>query len=375
METQHKIELLRGLCGKGFLSDTIFYETLERCDALKTDYSAYMTTSPINCERELLRLPNADYDLCCALMTLLLREDHFSNGSFERRQRLGQVQPVIERMIHCLEKKQRHLQAFSEKAIAALNGFYVYALADPRDDRVFYIGKGAGNRVFNHEIESGKHLGSEKQKLKTIRAIEKSGLSVKRIIVNWGLSESEAFAAEAALINLMNFTGALQLTNEVAGHHVHTAMTVEEFEAVHGAVPLKAEDIKHSVLVIKINKLYRRGMSEVELYDTVRGFWAASLKSIEARKVRYVFGVYNGLIVAVYQPDEWHYCREMIDIPQQNLLRPEDRQRFQNRVYFICKDPAALDDEGRFYLNRSIANLRVNQTAQNPITYLLPQEA
>ena len=31
----------------------------------------------INTDEELKRLPSADYDLCCALITMLLREDHF----------------------------------------------------------------------------------------------------------------------------------------------------------------------------------------------------------------------------------------------------------------------------------------------------------
>ena len=62
-----------------------------------------------------------------------------------------------------------------------LNGYYIYALIDPRDDKVFYIGKGIGNRVFMHEIESGKSIGSEKMKLKKISDIENAGFSVKKI--------------------------------------------------------------------------------------------------------------------------------------------------------------------------------------------------
>ena len=83
--------------------------------------------------------------------------------------------------------------------------------------------------------------------------------------------------------NLLNRMPGIQLTNEVAGHHVHEGLTTEEFELIYGAVPLKKDDIKHSILVIKINKLYRRGMSDKELYDVVRGFWNVSLKSIKEK--------------------------------------------------------------------------------------------
>lgn len=371
MKTKDQIMLFEELNRRSVMSAEALYDALEKCDALKYNYHEYMTTAPIDCDKELLRLPVADYDLCCALLTMLLREDHFCNGSIERRQRCGQVKPIIERIIKLLAlKKMTRINSFSEKALDALGGFYVYALVDPRDNKVFYIGKGTGNRVFSHEIESGKSYKSEKKKLQKIREIENSGAWVKRLIVNWGLSEAEAFIAEATLINLLNYVPDVQLTNEVAGHHVHESLTAEEFEMLYGAIPLEKQDIKHSVLVIKINKLYRRDMSQKELYDAVRGFWVISLKSIEARKVKYVFGVYNGLIVAVYKPDEWHYGYEMVDVPQREILGPEDYERLKKRVYFRCEDYSALDEEGKFYLNKSIVNLKVNQSAQNPITYL-----
>ena len=374
MKLNEKISLFQKINTEKVTDAETFYETLEKCDALKTNYHVYMTTTPIDCDKELLRLPRADYDLCCALLTMLLREDHFCNGSFARRQRMGQVKPIVEQIIHLLEfQNSLTITSFSEKAIESLNGFYVYALIDPRNEKVFYIGKGTGNRVFSHEIESGKSRDSEKKKIQRIHEIENSGHSVKRLILNWGLSENEAFVAEATLINLLNRTPDIQLTNEVSGHHVHESLTTEEFELQYGAVPLEKEDIKHSILVIKINKLYRRGMSEEELYDAVRGFWAASLKSIEARKVKYVFGVYNGLIVAVYKPDVWYYGYEMIDVPQKGILNPEDYERLKYRIYFVCNDYRNLDEEGQFYLHKSIAKLKVNQTAQNPITYLMPE--
>ena len=91
MKTYDKISLFEQLNHNNILELKLFYEVLERCGALKTNYHEYMTTTPINCDEELLRLHTADYELCCALLTMLLREDHFSNGSFDRRQRRGKT--------------------------------------------------------------------------------------------------------------------------------------------------------------------------------------------------------------------------------------------------------------------------------------------
>ena len=375
MNSSQKIASLKTLSSNRILSETFFYEVLEECGDLKLNYSEYASTHPIDCDRELLRLPTADYDTCCALLSMLLREDHFSNGSFVRRQRAGQVKAIVDRMITLLDAKSKpSIKLFSEKAVEQLNGFYVYALIDPRNNQVFYIGKGIGNRVFSHEIESGKSPKSEKAKLKRIQEIEAAGHEVKRVIVNWGMTESEAFAAEAALINMLSFLSADMLTNAVAGHHVHEAMTVEDFDLLYGAEHLKPEDIRHSIMVIKTNKLYRKGMNPKELYDIVRGNWRASMVSIQKRNVEYVFGVFNQLIVAVYKPDEWHYVYDRIDVPQIEDLDEETLERGKDRVYFVCQDYEHLDKNQQFYLHKSIADLKVNQSSQNPITYLIPME-
>ena len=102
MDNNEKLLLFKQLSGDQILSAEYFYEVLEKCDSLKTDYFDYMTTSPINCDEELLRLETANYDLSCALLTMLLREDHFCNGSFGERQRNGQVQSIIKHIIDLL---------------------------------------------------------------------------------------------------------------------------------------------------------------------------------------------------------------------------------------------------------------------------------
>lgn len=261
------------------------------------------------------------------------------------------------------------MDRFSEKSLISLGAYYVYGLVDPRDKQIFYIGKGTGNRVFEHEKESLASPESDRLKLKTIAEIKNAGLDVEKIIINANLTEPEAFAAEAALINAFNYISDVGLTNIVTGHHSPEALSVEDYEKEYGAVELQETDIKHKILVIKINKLYQRGMDADTLYDAVRGVWRASINRVE--QVDYVFGVYNSLIVAVYKPTKWYVCKEAKDrLPRQDIVLTS---KTENRLFFVddgYENGQPLDDAAQFYLYKSIASLKLNQSAQNPITYL-----
>ena len=100
MTNAEKIELIQSLIGEQ--CESRVYEALEEMGDLKTNYSDYMITGPINCDEELKRVTEADYELCTALLTMLLREDHFCNGSFGRRVEAGDVKILLERMIELL---------------------------------------------------------------------------------------------------------------------------------------------------------------------------------------------------------------------------------------------------------------------------------
>ena len=47
----------------------------------------------------------ADYNMACALMTLVLREDYWKNGAFDRRYHAGEVTPIDDAK-HLQEKAQ-----------------------------------------------------------------------------------------------------------------------------------------------------------------------------------------------------------------------------------------------------------------------------
>lgn len=106
MNTIDKQKVLQNLKNADTCSISSYYETLENLGDMKYNYGDYMITEPIDCNEELKRLPEADYDLCCALLTMLLREDHFCNGSFEKRHRAGEVKPILGRMIALLADRE-----------------------------------------------------------------------------------------------------------------------------------------------------------------------------------------------------------------------------------------------------------------------------
>lgn len=104
--------------------------------------------------------------------------------------------------------------------------YYIYRLIDPRDGMTFYVGKGAKNRVFDHmkgvitsEVcgnathNEFSQLDEVSGKVRLIREILNEGLWPLHVIHRHGLTEDEAFLAEAVLIDATP-----GLTNIMGGH-------------------------------------------------------------------------------------------------------------------------------------------------------------
>ena len=149
-------------------------------------------------------------------------------------------------------------------------------------------------------------------------------------------------------------------------------ITKTEETPVNEIVELTPEDIRHHIMVIKVNQLYEENMDSNALYSIVRGIWKAAIE--RARKAEYVFGVYQSRIVGVYKPTEWHICKEAKDIlPRKDIiLSPEN----ENRIFFVdtsFEQGLPRDENQEFYLGKSIARLTRNKNAQNPISYLDPK--
>jgi len=92
--------------------------------------------------------------------------------------------------------------------------FYTYELVDPRDQSVFYVGKGKNDRLRAHEKEA--RAGRRGPKCRRIREIIAAGHVPTARIVERFADERAAYEAERALIEAH---GAESLTNIMVGGH------------------------------------------------------------------------------------------------------------------------------------------------------------
>ncbi len=99
---------------------------------------------------------------------------------------------------------------FDVKTIEHLK-YYVYLLIDPVTDEPFYVGKGIGNRVFNH-VEDSLKSSENTDKFDVIRRIHSQGHKVKHLIVRHGLNEKTAFEIESTLIDTFKLFHNLAIT-------------------------------------------------------------------------------------------------------------------------------------------------------------------
>lgn len=181
-------------------------------------------------------------------------------------------------------------------------GWYVYLLRDPRNNEVFYVGKGNRNRVFAHARDAVALPDSDKPKLTLIRAIHQAGLQVQTELIRHHIpNEKTAYLVEAAVLDAMASLGQA-LSNEVGGHHsdlygwTSTTVAASIYEAP--ALPDQAEPL----VLLKIPQLWTPAMSDSAFHEATRGWWVLANKGFRAR---YAVAVNHGVTRGVFRIEYW----------------------------------------------------------------------
>lgn len=81
----------------------MYYSALKTLGLLIVDDQRWFER-PIDPEKELAKLETADLEHCGALLTMLLREDHWFDHAFEERLKQGWPQKIVKRMIALAQK-------------------------------------------------------------------------------------------------------------------------------------------------------------------------------------------------------------------------------------------------------------------------------
>lgn len=230
------------------------------------------------------------------------------------------------------------MDTFSEKCIEELL-CYVYALVDPRDKKIFYIGKGSDDRVFDHS-KAALNDDDESLKLNLIREIIDAGYDVEYYIIRHRLTDKEALLVESVLIDFLTypkFNTEMLLTNIVSGYHQwdEGIKTIDEIATIYDCEKLIA-DPNDRILLVSLNKTFDRARAKgdtLDLYEITRKHWAIS--NSRSTKINYVLGVYRGIV------------RSVIRVTSREWVEEKSRKR-------CCFSGELLKDSP--YLNKTVSD-------------------
>jgi len=183
---------------------------------------------------------------------------------------------------------------------------YVYALEDPRDKKIFYIGKGIGNRVFAHAKDALKERSKKTEKISLIREIIRKELEVKSYIIKYGLSDEEAINYEAIIIETLKFDH--KLTNRVAGHHTEKLfLSTYAVERMLGLEKIRSLP-KNSVILYINDKNFKKGNSIAEIYEAAKQAWIINKEKLNL--IEHVIVENKSVVIAMFKNIQWYKVEE-----------------------------------------------------------------
>ena len=197
-------------------------------------------------------------------------------------------------------------QSLSKNAQEML-GHYVYALRDPRDKKVFYVGKGVGERVLSHANGMIGNVDPQTMKQLQIKEIHDQGLEVESWIVQSDLKDDKhSFATESAVYGILKLlepsldSELFSLKNILAPPTFREAglIQVKEAIALFGE-PVDNSRLPHNAVFIRPAEQWRRGMTTEELWEVTRGWWVC--KENRILKIRYVISIPNSVIRGIWE--------------------------------------------------------------------------
>lgn len=230
-------------------------------------------------------------------------------------------------------------------------GYYIYLYIDPDTNRPFYVGKGKGNRAYDHLADTG-----ESEKARFIRELrEKEKEPLIEILIHGLPDEDTAYRVECAAIDLI---GIHNLTNAQRGRRsgLYGRMPLKELISIYEHPQVT---ITEPAILIRINQLFHYGMSDFELYEATRGLWKVGE---QREKAEYAFAIYDGIVREVYRIRGWYPGGTTKYLTRSRAhIQRSDRWEFVGNIA-----EAAIRDK---YLLKAV-DKQFKLGSQNPILYV-----
>ncbi|MGA8726028.1 MAG: hypothetical protein WB565_13415 [Acidimicrobiales bacterium] len=227
---------------------------------------------------------------------------------------------------------------------------YVYLLVDPRTGRPFFVGKGRGDRCFDHVAaarsapdEEGEGGGEDPYPvLDRIREAESDGREVRIDILRHGLGTREAQLVEAAVADALGLEVKSKLSSQrrAAGEMDVALAKRAKFKRSHQMVLLRVG-----------------GPGADASYDIARHSWRIGRRWIDPgapRSPRWAVLVVGELVAAVFRIDHWEPTGS------------SGTARSDLRYSFVGVRDEELESR---YLGRSVATYRA-AGRESPVTYV-----
>jgi hypothetical protein len=239
---------------------------------------------------------------------------------------------------------------------------YVYLLVDPRTGRAFFVGRGRGDRCFDH-VRAARHGSGEGPEaagrcpedpvLERIREVESDGRAVRIDILRYGLSAEEALLVEAAAGDALGL--------DCGPDAVSQRRPVTE---VRSLLAKRAKFKRgHQVVLLRVG-----GTGADSSYEVARHSWRIGRRWIDLdspRSPQWAVTVVGDLVAAVYRIEGWEPTADprepaLCSGSSGGAVRPVDRYSFTG-----TRD---AELEGR-YVGKSVA-AHLGMGAQSPVTYV-----
>lgn len=209
-------------------------------------------------------------------------------------------------MRHAIAQGNMDKRQFSLLETEKLAG-YIYALKDPRDRKVFYVGQGTKNsRVFEHFAEADKYINSlnnvPSSKIMRILDIWASDLDVEWMIISRGHDcENKKLldTIESAVIDALSESQNGPALNAASGSH-STFLSKEDMVQID-ALPVDPKNPYQTVFVFPIQRALANGE---ELYDATRKVWAVT-DYYRKENNAIAVGIKENISLSSYRIKEW----------------------------------------------------------------------